>query len=150
MDHLGVITEGRLTQTEIAQQELEIVIPFTTPFLTQAALRRAEALGTGLNCRVRLVKVQVVPYPLELDHPSISTHFLGKQLASMCCKLPIVREIHLARDLSAAFKGILTPNSLTVIASKRRPWKTRQENLAADLWRAGHQVLIRNVEGWDA
>ena len=76
MDHLGVITEGRLTQTEIAQQELEIVIPFTTPFLTT-----------------------------------------------------------LLFDVRNSWEQASTPTSA---------W------LAAGLWRAGHQVLIRTVEGWNA
>jgi hypothetical protein len=148
MERFGIIA-GRATQTEIAQQELEIVVPFTTPSLTQAALRRAEALGSGLNAHVRLVKLQVVPFPLELDHPPVSVEFLGNQLASMSCQLATVREIYLTRELASALSAALKPNSLAVLTSKWRPWKTRQEKLAAELRRAGHDVLIRYVEAWN-
>ena len=149
MERFGIIA-GRATQTEVAQQELEIVVPFTTPFLTQAALQRAEALGAGLNAHVRLVKVQVVPFPLELDHPPVSVEFLSDRLGAMCCHLPMMMEIHLAREVVPALNAALKPNSIVVLTSKWRPWKTHQEKLAAELKRAGHQVLIRYVGGWNA
>jgi len=76
MDCQGVIPADRSTQSKIAQPEVEIVIPFTTPFLTT-----------------------------------------------------------LLFDVRNSWEQASTPTSA---------W------LAAGLWRAGHQVLIRTVEGWNA
>jgi hypothetical protein len=146
MDRLAVVSGWRAAQTESAQQELEIAVPFTTPLLTRVALQYAESLGAGLSAHVRLLKVQVVPFPLELDHPPVSRAFLSDQLASMNCELPMKMEIYLARDLAPALIAALKPNCVTVLASKWRPWRTREEKLAGQLSRAGHQVLIRYME----
>jgi hypothetical protein len=59
-------------------------------------------------------------------------------------------EIHLARDLSPALIAALKPNSVTVLATKRWPWRTSQEKLAAQVRRAGHEVLVRYLEIWNA
>lgn len=146
MDHLEVVSGWRAGQTDSAQQEFEIAVPFTTPLLTRIALQYAEGLGAGLSAHVRLLKVQVVPFPLELDHPPVSRAFLSDQLASTNCELPMTMEIHLARDLAPALIAALKPNSVTVLASKWRPWRTREEKLAGQLRRAGHQALIRYME----
>src|SRR6516165_6088260 len=49
---------------------LWVVIPYTSPELTEAALRHAGAC-TDLNVHVSLVDIQVVPFPCPLDHPPI-------------------------------------------------------------------------------
>ncbi len=135
---------GYSPAVEPALQDLEIVVVFTTPDLTKAGLREAERLGSGLRAHVRLIRVQVVPYPLDLRRPPVSLSTLRKQLRglSMACSLPVTAELHLARDLGPALLTALKSATTTVIASKRRPWRTRQEQLATRLQRAGHQVLI--------
>ncbi len=124
---------------EIARQvrsggQLDLVVPYTTPGLTQAALRAANRLGAGLDSAVRLVKVQVVPFPLDLQHPPVPVEFLEQQLKNLFGEVPCAHlssEIRFAREMEQGLRGTLRFRSLVVLASKRRPWRTRTERLAA-------------------
>src|ERR1700733_7847958 len=89
-----------LTINEQAPQvaELDIVIPFTTPELTRAAIDAANCMGAGLHANLRLVRVQVVPYELELNRPPVFIDFLKEQLAGFESALPITGEVRLVRD----------------------------------------------------
>jgi len=133
-------------QAEFTRPDLEIVVPFTTPQLTRAALREAERLSAGLRAHVHLIKVQVVPYPLDLRHSPVSLDFLRDQLMAMPCDLPAIVDIHFARDTHPALTAAMKPGAVIVLTSKRRPWRTREERLAAQLRRAGHEVLMRYPE----
>ena len=121
---------------------VEIVVPFTTPELTRVALDAAGRLGEGLNARVRLVRVQVVPFPLELTQPRVQTDFLKSQLARFQSELPVSREVRLARDLEAGLISTMGPGSVVILASGKRLWRIRNERLAASLRSAGHKVVL--------
>src|SRR5580700_6211588 len=83
------------------QAELDLVVPFTTPELTRAALDAANRMGAGLNATLRLVKVQVVPFPLDLEQSPVYIDFLKEQLAQFHSDLPVEGEIRLAREFEA-------------------------------------------------
>ena len=51
-----------IPEQDVHLAELDLVVPFTTPALTQAAIRAAEQLGPGLHAVIRLLKLQMVPY----------------------------------------------------------------------------------------
>jgi hypothetical protein len=124
------------------QAELDIVIPFTTPDLTRAAVHAAGELSHGLAAKIRLVKVQVVPFPADLDQPTPVLEFIKEQLSHFKSPLPIEIEIRLARDLEPALCQALNSESLVLLATRRRPWKTRTERLATSLEKRGHHVLL--------
>jgi len=126
--------------------ELDIVVPFTTPELTRAAVEAADRMGAGLNAALRLVKVQVVPFPLELNQSPVYVEFLKNQLEQFESALPAAREIRLARDFEAGLKGTLDPESVVILATRKRPWKTRTERLAASLRTVGHKVVMVSGE----
>jgi len=67
-------------QIESRTRQLDLVVPFTTPQLTRTALKEAERLSSGLNAAIRLVKVQVVPYPLPIDQSPVYIGFLREQM----------------------------------------------------------------------
>jgi hypothetical protein len=117
------------------------------PELTRVALDEANRMGEGLNAIVRLVKVQVVPYPLELNQPPVHIDFLRNQLARFRSELPVAGEVRLAREFEAGLVGTLGPDSVVILASGKRLWRTRNERLAASLGRAGHQVVLVSTEG---
>ena len=119
--------------------ELDLVVPFTTPELTRAALKAAERLGAGLHAAIRLLKVQVVPFPMQQS--PVQLGFLKRQLEAFRSELPLSARIVLARDYEADLMRALRPDSIVVLASKRRLWRTRNEWLAASLRRAGHRVV---------
>ena len=63
---------------QTSSASLEIVVLHTEPEETLSALKMAAELASGL-ARVRLLAVQVVPYPLSLNAPPVSTEFLENQ-----------------------------------------------------------------------
>jgi hypothetical protein len=128
------------------EAELDLVVPFTTPELTRVALDAANRLGTGLHATLRLVKVQVVPYPLELTQPPVFIDFLKSQLARFQSELPVSREIFLTRDFEEGLVGTLGRDSIVILASGKRLWRTRSERLAASLRRAGYKVVLVSTE----
>jgi hypothetical protein len=124
------------------QAELDLVIPFTTPRLTRAALEAADRMGAGLEAAVRVLKVQVVPYPLQVEQSPVVVDFLQAQLQKLHSALPVRAEILLTRDFDPALESALHKHSIVVLASPARPWRTRTERLADRLRRAGHTVVM--------
>lgn len=121
---------------------LDLVVPVTTPELTRASIRAAEHLAAGIRAQVRLLKIQVVPFPLHLTAPPVAVRFLREQLERYSSSLPLKREIKLARDFQPALRRALRTDSVLLICSKRRRWRTHNERLAAELRRAGHAVIL--------
>jgi hypothetical protein len=129
-------------EQERHQAELDLVVPFTTPELTRSALNAADRMGGELNASLRLVKVQVVPYPLQIDQPPVYLEFLKNQLDQFRSELPMTNEVRLSREAETGLLGALKCDSIVVLATRRRPWRTRNERLAAKLRRAGHKVVL--------
>jgi hypothetical protein len=122
--------------------ELDLVVPFTTPELTRAALDAANRMGAGLNPTIRLIRVQAVPYPLQLDQSPVYIEFLKEQIAKLPSGLPVAGEIRLARSFEDGLLGTLGSGSIVILATPKRPWTTRNERLARALRRAGHMVVL--------
>src|SRR5882724_9078299 len=106
---------------------LDIVVPVTTPVLTRAALKAANQLAAGLDSDIRLLKVQVVPFPYEIDQSPVSLEFLQRQLQSYAPGIETKNEIFLAREFEAGLASALNEDSLVLLAAPRRPWRTRNE-----------------------
>jgi hypothetical protein len=137
--------ESELTIVEQSPRatELDLVVPFTTPELTRAALDAANRMGAGLNAALRLIKVQVVPFPMDPDQSPVYTDFLTKQLEQFeSAVLPTTGEIRLARDFEEGLEGTLGRDSIVILATPKRPWKTHTERLAGSLRRRGHKVVL--------
>jgi hypothetical protein len=136
---------------EIASQpsgvaELDLVVPFTTPHLTRVALEAAGRMGVGLDAAVRLIKVQVVPIQLNPEQSPVYLDFLKTQLEQFQSTLPMTGEIRLARDFEPGLSGALRQGSVVILATKKRPWRTRTERLARSLRRSGHKVIVVSEE----
>jgi hypothetical protein len=125
---------------------LWMVIPYTTPELTRAALRHA-GVCSDLDVHVVLVDIQVVPYPCSLDQPPINKEFSGRRLAELLEETGLSGRaaVLYTRDWLEAFKRVLEPGSLVILATKKRWWPTREEKLARTLTKAGHQVMLLPV-----
>jgi hypothetical protein len=127
---------------ELAPARLELVVPFINPELTRAALAAADTMGTQLHAAIRLVRIQIVPFPMELNESPVALDFLREQLPHFRSTLPVQPEIRLARGFEPALLGALRRDSVVILASKKRPWRTRSEKLAAVLQQAGHNVVL--------
>lgn len=125
---------------------LELVVPFTNPELTRTAIRAANRLGAGLDSSIRLIKVQIVPWPMDLHQSPVPVDFLEQQLSSFQSEIPTRPEIVFSRELESGLTGALHENSLILLATKNRPWPTRTRRLAAHLQLAGYRVLLVSTE----
>jgi hypothetical protein len=126
--------------------ELDIVIPFTTPELTRAAIEAANCMGAGLHANLRLVRIQVVPFELDLNRPPVFVDFLKEQLAGFESALPMAGEVRLARDFEDGLKGTLGADSVVILATKQRPWRTSTERLSRSLRRSGYRTILVGAE----
>ena len=124
--------------------ELEIVVPYTDAETTAAALARASVLTAGLHAHVLLVAVHTLPYPMPFVCPAGVHAHLVEQLIELAtgCALTVHPQVVLARDRLEGFQYAMKPGSTVLIASQRRLWRTREEQLARRLAEAGHHVVL--------
>jgi hypothetical protein len=137
------IDPGRL-DTGGADGELEVVVPYTGPASTAAALDRLPVLTAGLNARVLLIAVHALPYPLPFVCPTLVHAHLVEQLVDLAsrCPLPVSPQVVLARDVQEGFRYALKPASTVLVATGRHFWRTPEEKLARSLARDGHNVAL--------
>ncbi len=125
------------------QRKLEIVVPVTSITNAKAAIAAAGRLGSGLDTTIRLLKIQLVPFPLQMGESPIAVGFLEQQLLELdTLDVPVHREIRYARDFDACLRDAITKRSLVVIASARRLWRTREQRLARTLTAEGYSVVL--------
>ena len=128
-----------------SKSKLEIVVLHTEAAATVSALKMAAELASGL-APVRLLAIQVVPFPLGLDAPPVSVEFLEQRFAQMAkeAKVTVAVDIRLARDAGDVMESELGPHCVVVIGGRRRWWPTAAMRLARRLERLGHQVVFTN------
>jgi hypothetical protein len=122
---------------------LWVVIPYTSPELTKAALCHA-GVCTDLEVHVSLLDVQIVPFHRSLNDPPIDTKFSAQRLRDLVCGARVSgrADVVYARDWFDGFRRVLHPASLVIVCSKRRWWRTREEKLARILTKAGHHGVL--------
>jgi hypothetical protein len=133
-----------LREGEVAAAEpLDIVVPYTTARLTRIALKKAEELASEIPSRIRILRAQYVPFPLQLNQPQVSTAVLREQTRQVARGIRTSEiMIYLTRDAGETLLKSLRPESIVVIASKKRWWRTAQERLKNRCERNGHPVLL--------
>jgi hypothetical protein len=131
-------------EPENTDRPLRIVVPYTTPELTKAALDGASGLAADLRAEAVLLAIREIPYPLPLDRPDVQPAILIEQFKAltdgMCC--PVRIELMLTRRKRDAFREALGPGSLVLIARKWHWWRTDEERLAHALTRTGCIVSL--------
>ncbi len=143
---IGYEEIDRHRPSDITTGVLWVVIPYTTPELTRAAMRHA-GVCSELDVHVSLVDVQVVPFPCLIDQPPINNEYSQRRLQELFneSRLPGRAAVLYTRDWFEGFCRVLEPKSLVVLAAKRRWWPTREKRLARSLSKAGHQVMLLSV-----
>jgi hypothetical protein len=140
------VDPGCLTAGE-AGGELELVVPYTEPEATAAALERASVLTAGLNARVLLIAVHTLPYPVPFVCPSLVHAHLVEQLMDLAthCALAVQPQVVLSRDRMEGFRFALKPGSTVLLASRHHIWRTQEEKLARALASDGHIVSLLRI-----
>jgi hypothetical protein len=139
---MSTVMEQR-EQMAIGTDVLDIVVPYTTPQLTRLALKKAEELAAEMPSKIRVVRIQRVPYPLELHQPPVAVSILREQTRQVARGISTAEiVIYLARDAEETLLKMLFPDSVLVIASHKRWWRTAQERLQKLCERHGHQVAL--------
>ena len=125
---------------------LRVVVPYTTPDLTRAALRHA-GVCTDLDVRVRLVDIQIVPFPCPLNRPPINKDFSEERLRTLLDQSELHGNVAVlyTRGWLEGFKKVMEPGSLVILVAKKRWWPTREERLARTLMKAGYDVMLLPV-----
>ena len=125
---------------------LDIVVPFTTRTLARAALAAAGRLSAGLHPLIRMVRTQVVPFPLQLEAAPVSTAVLRQQFVPLAEEFHAHLQICFTRDTREGLLHTLAKDSVVVIAAHHHWWKSREERLALWLRQRGWNVVLEFVE----
>jgi hypothetical protein len=137
------------SQREVEDSRLNISVVFTSVESTLAALKEAGSLAGSLGGRITLLVPQVVPYPLPLETPPILVEFNEKRFRVIASQVPVETtvNIYLCRDNIQTLRSVLSPRSIVVLGGRKRWWwPTREEALARNLRRAGHEVIFKLTE----
>jgi hypothetical protein len=123
---------------------LEVFVLHTTTKATLRSLRTAAELAAGLTACIRLLVLEVVPYPLEIDSPGVPLEFTQRRFRTVVseARVDTLIDIRLGRDRQAMLESALKPGSLVVLERGAR-W-TAEHRLAKRLQRLGHQVVLAN------
>jgi len=137
-----------------APEELEVNVLFTGVRATRAALRAAMELTRDLKASIRVRAIIAVPYRLPLDCPQVSIPFTEEVLSGLVSEceqnsLDITAHLYLSRNRIQTFLQILPPNSLVVIAGRKRPWPSSETRMAKRLQGEGHRVVFIPLETGD-
>lgn len=123
---------------------MEIVVLHTTVAETLAALKTAAQLADGLSARIRLLVLEVVPYPLPLDRPNVPLPFTRRRFRTLATNSAVETnvDIHLVRDPDKTIESVLEPHSVVVMGAHRSWWPSAHTRVAKRLERMGHQVVF--------
>ncbi len=151
VDRARVKAPSRLTgaAAQPGRPRLWVHVVFTDPDGARAALSAAVDLARELDAHIVLLAPKVVPYPLPLEEPPVSSETTDERIAELVRgqEAEILVKVLLCRDAEIAIREALGPQSLVVIGG-RSGWSLRRDPaLARILRRDGHEVVAakRNI-----
>ncbi len=122
---------------------MEVVVLHTTIPETLQALKTAARLAHGLSARIRLLVLEVVPYPLPIDRPNVPLSFTRRRFHTLAgnASIETTVDIHLVRDPDKSIESALEPHSVIVMGAHRTWLPNAHTRVAKRLERLGHQVV---------
>jgi hypothetical protein len=125
---------------------LSVCVPYTTDELTRTALSAAAAFANSLQAKIILLDVHIVPFPLPLNRPDVSWDHLKRVITAVAEESPLPVEVKMlfARDKEIVSR-YMPADSIAVVATKNRWWRTGEEKLAGFLSKAGYSVALLKV-----
>lgn len=125
------------------QATMEVVVLYTNVHETLQALKMAAHFAHDLSARIRLLVLEVVPYPLPIDQPAITPHFTRQRFRTLAETASIETrvDLHLVRDPLKSIESVLEPRSVVILGGRCPRWPMVQSRLAKLLKRTGHIVV---------
>jgi hypothetical protein len=122
----------------------EVGVLFTSASETLRALKMAQTMAAELNARISLIYVQVVPYPLPLEHSPVDARFLSHRLRSIADQagLPIEIQIFFGRDVLDTLDAALGPETVLIAGHEHPGWFSSEQRLIKRLLKQGHSVIL--------
>src|SRR5205809_2942825 len=113
----------------------------------QAALETASHLARDLSARLVLLFAKLVPYPLPLEAPPVSSAFTAGVLSQLAVEqeADVPARVYLCRDRDVTIRHALGPGSLVVMGFRKRWWLNRTPPLARLLKRDGNEVILVGI-----
>ena len=143
---------GHPTRPQIDESDhrLNISVVFTSVESTLAALKEAGNLANSLGARITLLVPQVVPYALPLERSPVVPEFNHRRFRVIASEGPVETSVQilLCRERARTLTSVLSPGSLVVMGGRKRHWwwPTRDQVLARELRRSGHEVIFKETE----
>jgi hypothetical protein len=136
--------QGRPSPEPKYSTGFHVNVLFTSPEATRSAVNLAAKLAGNLDARIRIIAPHVVPYPLQLNQPTVAPKVTEQKARAIMgdCSLDAEIDVCLCREALDAALSILQANSVVLIGGRRRLWPTAETQLAGQLRRHGHQVLF--------
>ena len=127
-------------------RKLELVVHDTGSPVTAKAIAAACALAGGLDARITLLSIRVIPWPAPLARSTAFQEHVAARLHTYAAaaKVPLRGRIVYARDERAAWRS-LRRDAIVLIATRKHWWRTREEKLAGRLTSRGFRVLLVEV-----
>ncbi len=140
MQVLGLVPSPTL----VDGSQLRLHVIYTTPEETRASLDIATLLAKDLGARLELLVPHVVPYPLPLHGPAISTRFTEKSLRALVGRRDVDVDVKvlLCRDREETIATRLPSESIAVIGRRRRWGPGSSRGLIRAVRRGGHHVIV--------
>ena len=122
---------------------MEVVVLYTTVPETLKALKTAAHFAHDLSARIRLLVLEVVPYPLPIDQPDVTLPFTQQRFRTLAetASIETKVDVHLVRDPLKTIESLLEPRSIVVLGGRCPWWPTAQGRLAKLLKSTGHMVV---------
>lgn len=136
-------------ESHCPDQPIQVVVPYTEAKHTREALTAAAVMTRGLSAIIKLVAVQVIPFPAPFYCPATMREHLEAELELLAgeCISRVEATIVLARTQEEGYRHAIEPETTVLLTYPRRVWPTRQERLARQLRRLGYKVaLVQSVE----
>jgi hypothetical protein len=130
------------------EHPLDLVVPYVNAAVTTRALAAALKLADGCRAAVTLIAVHVLPYPATLEcQEGIRQRLEGELTAvARATRAAVYVKLVFARDREQAYLALLRRQSLVVIGTKHRWWRTGEERFARRLAARGHSVAVIKVK----
>ena len=128
---------------------LEVTVLHSDAAMTIGALRTATQLTQNLGVQIRLLVLQVVPYPLSLERPDVSLDFIRRTLHELAseAKVDVQVDLRIGRDRRELLETSIKPASIILLGPRRRWWPTLERRVAERLHCSVIEVIPQTLEG---